>query len=153
MKKLLSILLIAGFVFGGLWYYDNYIAYGKKVTINDNLEVFMKGDNVTEDDAKKLGNYFAETWKENKNDKSFQLSKDASGYVVKMVVDEEKLKADSSLNVSFMAIQILLEAEVFKGSKVKLVLTNNKFKDIKSFDGNANLQNTSASTDSTSTSK
>lgn len=151
MKKLFPTLLIAALVFGGIWYYDNYIAYGKKVTINDNLEVFMKGDGVTEDDAKKLGNYFAETWKENKNDKSFQLSKDAAGYVVKMVVDEDKLKADSTLDLSFMAIQTLLETEVFKGSKVKLVLTNNKFKEIKSFDGNSSSQNTN--TDTTNTMK
>ncbi len=149
MKKLLPTLLIAALVFGGIWYYDNYVAYGKKVTINDNLEVFMKGDGVTEDDAKKLGNYFAETWKENKNDKSFQLSKDAAGYVVKMVVDEDKLKADSTLDLSFMAIQTLLETEVFKGSKVKLVLTNNKFKEIKSFDGNSSPQNTNTDTTNT----
>jgi hypothetical protein len=51
-----------------------------------------------------------------------------------MVVDEAKVKADSSLDVSFMAIRTLIADEVFKGSKVILVITNNEFKDIKTYD-------------------
>jgi hypothetical protein len=108
--------------------------FGKKVTINNSLEIYIKGDKTTEADAKKLGNYLAETWKDITNKKSFQLIKENNSYIVKMVVDEAKVKADSSLDVSFMALRMLIADEVFKGSKVKLVLTNNEFKDIKTFD-------------------
>lgn len=108
--------------------------YGKKVTINDSLEIYIKGDSTTETDARKLGDYLAKTWKDITNKKSFQLIKEKGAYTVKMVVDTEKLKADSTLDVSFMALRMLIADEVFKGSKVKLVLTDNKFKDVKTFD-------------------
>ena len=108
--------------------------YGKKVTINKSLEIYIKGDSTTETDARKLGDYLAKTWKDITNKKSFQLIKEKGAYTVKMVVDTEKLKADSTLDVSFMALRMLIADEVFKGSKVKLVLTDNKFKDVKTFD-------------------
>lgn len=111
--------------------------YGKKVTINNTLEIYIKGDSTTEADAKKLGNYLAETWKDLDNKKSFQLIKENGTYVVKMVVDEEKVKSDATLDVSFMALRMLIAEEVFKGSAVKLVLTNNKFKDIKTYEDKA----------------
>jgi hypothetical protein len=108
--------------------------YGKKVTINNSLEIYIKGDSTTETDARKLGDYLTKTWKDITNKKSFQLIKENGGYTVKMVVDTEKLKADSTLDISFMALRMLIADEVFKGSKVKLVLTDNKFKDVKTFD-------------------
>lgn len=127
MKKIILPLLLLMIIIGSC------STYGKKVKISDRVEVYMKGDGVTEAEAKKLGTYIDTLWKEQTNMKSFQLSKDSGQYVVRMVVDEEKLKADTSLNVSFMAIQILFETQVFPGDKVKLVLTDNAFKDIKSF--------------------
>lgn len=107
--------------------------YGKKVTINNTLEVYYKGDNITQNDAKKLGDFLADTWKESTNKKSLQLLKENNIYLIKMVVDTEKVKTDSSLTFSLMAIQYLLESQVFKGEKVKFVLTDNTFKDIQSF--------------------
>jgi PBP1b-binding outer membrane lipoprotein LpoB len=124
--------------------------YGKKVKINDSLEVYIKGDSTTEEDAKKLGNYLAETWKDLTNKKSFQLIKENGGYTVKMVVDEEKVKNDSTLDLSFTALKMLIETQVFNGSKVKLVLTNNKFKDIKTFDDTNSTSTEAATKDSTS---
>lgn len=112
--------------------------YGKKIKINEHTEIFIKND-ATEEDAKKLGNYIDSTWKEQKNSKSFQLSKDSGNYTLKMVVDEEKVKNDSSLDVSFQAIQFLIEDQVFKGSKVTLILTDNKFNDIKTVKSNSSL--------------
>lgn len=107
--------------------------YGKKIKINDNMEVYIKGDGVTEADANKFGKYLDTTYKESNNKKSFQITKDSGQYVIRMVVDEEKVKKDSSLDVSFMALQFLFESQVFTGNKVKLVLTDDHFKDIKTF--------------------
>lgn len=118
--------------------------YGNKIKINDHTEIFIKND-ATEEDAKKLGSYIDSTWKEQKNSKSFQLSKDSGNYTLRMVVDEEKVKNDSSLDVSFQAIQFLIEDQVFKGSKVTLILTDNKFNDIKTVKSNPSLFNSEQS--------
>jgi len=105
--------------------------YGKKITVSDRTEVFIIKD-ATEAEAKKMGNYFDTTWKEQTQKKSFQLSKDSGNYTVRMVVDTEKVK-DSNLDESFQAVQFLLADQVFKGSNVKLILTDEKFKDFKTF--------------------
>lgn len=131
MFKKIAIAVMVAVVFAAC---NIFSPFGKKVTINESLEIYIKGDSTTETDAKKLGDYLAKTWKDITNKKSFQLIKENGGYTVKMVVGTEKLKADSTLDVSFMALRMLIADEVFKGSKVKLVLTDNKFKDIKTFD-------------------
>ena len=125
MKKIILPLLLSLVAFASC------NTYGKKVKISDHLEVYLKGDNVTEAEAKKLGTYIDTLWKDAKNDKSFQLSKDSGQYVVRMVVDEKKYKEDPSLSASFTALQILFETQVFTGSKVKLILTDNTFNDLK----------------------
>ena len=114
--------------------------YGKRVKINDRIEVYIK-NGATEDEAKSLGNYIDTVWKGATNQKSFQLSKDSGQYTVRMVVDENKIKADSSLDVSFIAIQFLLEQQVFKSSKVRLILTDDHFKDLKAFESTATDSN------------
>lgn len=151
LKKITLVFVVASILLA-----CNFLSpYGKKVTINNTLEIYIKGDSTTEADAKKMGNYLAETWKDLDNKKSFQLIKENGTYIVKMVVDEEKVKSDSTLDVSFMALRMLIAEEVFKGSVVKLVLTNNKFKDIKAYeetkaDGASTIES-SAPVDSSST--
>ena len=105
--------------------------HGKRVKINDSTEVYVKGEDVSEDDAKKLGNYIESLTKDGTNEKSLQLSKDSGMYVVRMVVNEEKLKTDSTIDVSFIALKSLIELEVFKNNRVKLIVTNDQFMDIK----------------------
>jgi len=130
MKKIALLVSATLFLLTGC---DLTAEYGKKVKINDSLEIYVKGDNVTEAEGKKLGNYLAELWKDAANMKSLQLSKDAEGYVVRMVVDEKMVIRDPSLNASFSAVKTLLETEVFNGSKVKFIITDNKFSDIRSY--------------------
>lgn len=128
MKKLFAILTaLIAFAFISC---NNY---GKKVTIDDTMEVYMKGDSINETLAKKVGNYLAKLWSESKQKKSLQLLKDSGVYTVKMVVDENKLKQDSTIDISFMALKTLLEAEVFNNQQIKFVLTDNTFKDIKAY--------------------
>jgi hypothetical protein len=125
--------------------------YGKAVKINDSLEVYIKGDSTTEADAKKLGNYLAELWKENTNHKSIQLQKDQQAYIVRMVADEKVLKTDPSLESVFSAVRDVIEENVFPGSTVKLILTNEKFEDIKVYkkESPAEIQGPSTTRDST----
>jgi hypothetical protein len=107
--------------------------YGKKVKINDNLEIYVKGNGVTENDARKLGNYLAELSGDSKNQKSLQLSKDSGQYEVRMVVDQEKMKTDSVTDVNFTALKTLMETQVFNNQPVRLTLTDDHFKDLKSY--------------------
>jgi hypothetical protein len=62
--------------------------YGKKIKISDYTEVYIKGDSVSEADARKFGNYLDTTYKDSKNKKSFQITKDSGQYVIRMVVYE-----------------------------------------------------------------
>ncbi len=113
--------------------------YGKAIKINDSLEVFIKGDSTTETDAKKLGTYLADLWKEDKNHKSIQLIKEKDLYTIKMVANEKVLQADPALESAFGIVRALIEENVYKGSKVRLILTDDKFKDIKTFDGSTDM--------------
>lgn len=103
--------------------------YGEKVKISDHTEVYIN-DKATEEDAKKLGSYLDETYK-SANDRSFQLFKTDDSYIIKMVVDEDAYEKNPALEQSFMALRYLFASKVFPDKNVKLVLTNNKFHDIK----------------------
>ena len=103
--------------------------YGKKVKISDKTEIYIKGK-ATEDEAKKLGNYIDQLSKES-NERSFQLDKADDGYTVRMVIDTKTSGVDPQMNQNFMALRWLFEDKVFTGSHVKLILTDNTFKDFK----------------------
>jgi hypothetical protein len=128
MKKLFTIL--AGVIAFVLVSCNNY---GKKVKIDDTMEVYLKGDSVNENQAKQMGNYLVKLWSDSKQQKSLQLSKDSGLYIVKMVVDEDKFKKDTTVDVAFIALKTLLETEVFNNQQIKFVLTDNTFNDIKSY--------------------
>ena len=103
--------------------------HGKSVRINDHLEVFIKND-ASEEEGKKLGDYIAALDSTNKNDKSVQLTKDAEVYTVRVVVPDVAVN-DAELMPSFQALQYLIKENVFPGKTVKLVLSNDDFKDKK----------------------
>ena len=107
--------------------------YGRKVKINDNLEIYVKGGGVTEQDIQKLGKCLTELSGNSKNQKSLQLSKDSGKYEVKMVVDPEKMKSDSVMDKSFTALKTLMETQVFNNQPVRLTITDDHFKDLKSY--------------------
>ena len=127
MRKLVFVLAAAMFLLVSC---DNY---GKKVKINDTLEIFVKGDSVTENDAKRLGKYIADLSGDAKNEKSLQLLKDSGKYVVRMVVDKGKMNGDTALDSSFTALKTQIETEVFKGQPIKFTITDNRFNEIKSY--------------------
>lgn len=108
-------------------------SYGKRIEISDKVEVYIKGDSTTEEDGKKLGTYLDTTWKDLTNKRSFQLIKDKGEYNVSMVVDETKLKEDSTLEESFKLLRLLIAMSVFPENKVNLILTNDTFKPYKTY--------------------
>ena len=111
---------------------DLFGNFGKKVEINEKNHVYYKGEGVTEDEAKKLGNYFVEAGAfDGKEEKSVQLSKDGDAYVVRLVIKEDVInKERERYETIFWYWQELLSENVFDGKKTKVILTDDKFKDL-----------------------
>jgi hypothetical protein len=106
--------------------------YGKKVK-SGNIEVYYK-DGITEDQAKKTADLFYKAIQSSNpgsdGRKSFQLTKPTDTVLLKMVVDEDKLKLMTD-NESFYAIQGLVSDSIFNGNPVNLTLTDNTFKGLR----------------------
>ena len=122
MRKLvLAGLIVATIVFAGCQ------PYGKKVKINENMEVYVKGE-ATEEEAKKLGDYIASFDPSGTNHKSIQLSKDSGIYTVRFVVAENDA-TDMSMDDSFRAVRELIKENILPGQQVRMILTDDKFND------------------------
>jgi hypothetical protein len=132
MRKILLLLLPFTLMLTSCDLFNNY---GKKVEMGGN-EVYYKGDGVTEAEAKKLGEYLKEQkYFNDSSKKSVQLLKEGSDYVVKLVVDKDKvdLKNEPLMN-QYWAMQILFSENVFNNAKTKVVLADTKLKDIHTMD-------------------
>jgi hypothetical protein len=105
--------------------------YGKKVAIGKN-EVFYKEDGVVEADAKKLGDYLKIAGYFNDSAaKSVQLTKQDNAYVLRLVVDKDKLDTnDQSMMNQYWLMQDLVSQNAFNGAKTKIILADTKLKDI-----------------------
>jgi hypothetical protein len=104
---------------------------GEKVTINEKSDVFLK-DGATKEEGQKLGSFLLQNnYFDNATDKSVQLSKENDAYVVKFVVNEEKLKNDEEAILGFRFFQTLIKDSVFAGKPTKLFLTDAKFNVLK----------------------
>lgn len=144
MKKILALLLPVTVLLTSCDLFNNY---GKKVEVGKN-EVYYKGDGVTETDAKNLGDYLKkEEYFTDTSANSVQLTKDSNGYLVRLVVNKEKLDENrSSLSNVYWLMQALISDNVFNGAKTKIVLADTKMQDIepvqkmtKIVDGNYHL--------------
>lgn len=131
MKKSIYIIFIFTIFISACNFFSS--GYGKRIEISDKVEVYIKGDSTTEQDAKKLGTYLDTTWKDITHKRSFQLIKEKGEYNIGMVVDEALLKKDSTLEVSFKALRLLIAMSVFPDNKVNLILTNDSFKPYKTY--------------------
>lgn len=105
--------------------------FGKKVSIGKN-EVYYKGDGATEADAKKLGDFLkkAEYFNDSAT-KSVQLTKQNDAYVVRLVVDKDKIDLnDQTQKNLFWIMQSEISEGAFGGAKTKIILSDEKLKDI-----------------------
>lgn len=126
MKRLLLLLVSASLLLTSC---DDF---GKKLSINEKSEVYYKGDGVSEADAKKLGDFLLEKGYFTTTDtRSVQLLKENDAYTVKFVVDEEKLNKDKeNVLMGFKVWQMWIQDNVFAGAKTRLVLADDKLKDV-----------------------
>jgi hypothetical protein len=105
--------------------------YGKKVSIGKN-EVYYKGDGATETDAKKLGDFLKKAdYFNDSATKSVQLTKQNDAYVVRLVVDKDKIDLnDQTQKNLFWIMQSEISEGAFGGAKTKIILADEKLKDI-----------------------
>jgi hypothetical protein len=105
--------------------------YGKKVSVGKN-EVFYKGDGATETDAKKLGDFLKKAdYFNDSATKSVQLTKQNDAYVVRLVVDKDKIDLnDQTQKNLFWIMQSEISEGAFGGAKTKIILADEKLKDI-----------------------
>lgn len=128
MKKVLTgffliIALVVYFIFSSS-------GYGKKLVFNE-TDVYYT-DLVTEVEAQKLGEYLVESEFAGGNEKSVQLSKRDSTYLFRMVVVDGATE-DSTKDVSFKALAMLISMQVFDNAPVELEACSNTFETLRTY--------------------
>lgn len=126
MKKALTgffliIAVITYFVFSSS-------SYGEKLEFNG-TDVYYT-DLVTEVEAQKLGDYLIESEFADGNEKSVQLTKRDSTYLFRMVVIDG-VTEDSTKDLSFKALAMLISIQVFDNSPVELEACTNTFETLR----------------------
>lgn len=82
-------------------------------------------DNVTAEEAQKTGDFLLELgYLSTEKQTSFQLDRDKDVYKIRMVVKDEFLKGDTSLDYSFIAMGTLASSRLFGGKTVQVDLCN-----------------------------
>ena len=104
---------------------------GKKYTLNDKHHVYYKGDGVTEDDAKKVGNYCTNIGLFGDTDMDVQIEaeKNTSDMKVRFIVD--KSKVTTQVETGFLNIGNDMAAKVYPEKTLHIILTDEHFDDIK----------------------
>jgi len=107
--------------------------YGKKVKVEGtNAEIYYKGDGVTEDDAKKTGEFLkGVSLFSSGKDASLQLTREGDVYTIRMVYDKKVADTLKGLDDAFKLIAAQASKDVFGGKKVNIALANKSFKDYK----------------------
>jgi len=107
--------------------------YGKKVKVEGTkAEIYYKGDGVTEDDAKKTGEFLKSVSLFNAGkEASLQLTRDGDVYTIRMVYDKTVADTLQGLDEAFKIIAAKASKEIFAGKKVNNSLANKSFKDYK----------------------
>ena len=126
MKKLLTglffiIAVIVYFVFSSS-------SYGEKLEFNG-TDVYYT-DLVTETDAQKLGDYLIESEFADGSGKSVQLTKRDSTFLFRMVVIDG-VTEDSTKDISFKALAMLISLQVFDNAPVELEACSNTFETLR----------------------
>lgn len=134
MKRLTLLLSAAVLLLAACNAFDNY---GTKLNIAEKFDVYYKGDNVSEAEAKKLGDFWMQLRKQNNitEEQALQLTKDGDAYVVHIPAKPEELKENKEKTIMQMWImQDLLSQGAFDGKKTKIVLTDEELKTVETLE-------------------
>jgi hypothetical protein len=113
--------------------------YGKKVTFAGNKgEVYYKGDSVTDADAKATGQFLQEQEYFLNDDKgrSVQISRENGIVTVRFVVDEKALEKIPNADQTFELLGAMMSRQIFKDTPVKVIYSDDEFRDIKTLPQN-----------------
>jgi preprotein translocase subunit SecF len=102
--------------------------YGEKLEFNGG-ELYHT-ENVTEAEAKKLGEYLVKEQFFDGKEKTVQLDKQGGTYQFKMVVIEDKRNDDSTLEL-FKTFASQISADVFDNAPTELHVCNEKLETLK----------------------
>lgn len=107
---------------------------GKKVSIEGTKgEVYYKGDGVTEDDAKKTGNFLKEqSYFSGDKQASVQITKENGVFTIRFAYNKDVYEKLTGADDAFKLLAIKASKEVFGGEKVNIALADKSFKDYKS---------------------
>ena len=102
--------------------------YGEKLEYNGGELYYTK--NVTEAEAKKLGEYLVKQEFFDGKEKTIQLDKNGGTYQFRMVVMKEKQDDEASMEI-FKAFAEQMSADVFNNAPVELHVCNEKLETLK----------------------
>jgi hypothetical protein len=107
--------------------------YGKKIKVEGTKgEIYYKGDGVTENDAKKVGDFLKnDGFLDNEKAASLQVTKEGETYIVRFVYDKAYFDKTAGLEDFFKIYTAKMSKNVFDGKKVNIVLSDKQFKDFK----------------------
>lgn len=126
MKKILIVLAAVTFVFAAC------NKFGEKYQPNDKSEVYYKGDGVTADDAKRLGDFLLKNnYFDTISEKSVQLTKTVDTFNIRFVVDEQKVNEAPNAEMLFTIMGAAISADVFGNKPVKVILADAQMKAFK----------------------
>lgn len=127
---------VIGFIIalGALGYYGYQLIAkpnGKKYTVNDKHYIYYKGDGVTEEDAKKAGNYFNSIGLFGDTDMDVQIDaeKNSGDLMVRFIVDKSKVTPE--VETGFLNIGNDMAAKIYPNKTLHIILTDDHFDDIK----------------------
>lgn len=108
--------------------------------IPDNKIAFNQSDlyyteNISKEDAQRLGSYLNDNGFFNNKVISIKIDKDARGYIFSIPIDKSKVNDQQVLN-NFSEISNLLSKEVFSGGKLEIHLTDDRFNNLKTVTSN-----------------
>ena len=119
--KLLFFCLTALVLFSSCDNYGKRIEFGKS-------EVYYKGKGVTEEQAKKLGEYLVtKAYMTEQKAQSVQLEHDGKDYVVRFAYDDKAVT--DNIRFIFWKLQYNLSKDVFGDKPVRVALADEKLKD------------------------
>ena len=122
MKKVFTAMAIMALML--LVWYISQPGYGSKLSF-EGTDVYYT-EEVTEEEAQRLGEYLVQTGFADGREKSVQLTKRDSVYLFRMVVMEGATK-DSTNDLTFEAMAVTLSYNAFNKAPVQLEACDNRF--------------------------
>ena len=117
------------------YYAYNYFAKpdGRIYDVDKNHHVYYKGEGVTKDDAKKVGEFFQQIGlfkPDNEFDVQISANKEKNDMKIAYVVDKGKMTAETENG--FLQISSALAENIFNGKKLAVSLVDEHMDEIKS---------------------